>query len=85
MNHSFTVPAQEKSSSQFYNSSIPQKQFKKLFEQLESTILNSKVPKEYLEQRGLDYQLMQKVKNQVDRFKKKMDETGETHSRNAKS
>lgn len=33
--------------------------YKTIFEQLESTILNSKVPKEYLEQRGLDYKQLQ--------------------------
>jgi DNA primase len=33
--------------------------YKLIFEQLESTILNSKVPKEYLEQRGLDYKQIQ--------------------------
>ncbi len=50
MNHSFTVPAVQ-----------PKEEinFKQIFEQLESTILNSKVPKEYLEQRGLDYKQMQ--------------------------
>lgn len=33
--------------------------FKQIFEELESTILNSKVPKEYLKQRGLNYKQMQ--------------------------
>ena len=49
-NHSFTVPVVQ-----------PKEEinFKKVFEQLESTILNSKVPKEYLEQRGLDYKQIQ--------------------------
>jgi len=33
--------------------------YKQIFEQLESTVLSSKVPKEYLEQRGLDYKQLQ--------------------------